>query len=455
MKSVGSNPFRGAFRDSARMHKRVQSLSLAILFIASTSFPVSAGGSEATPDPAGEAVTSAPRVLTLDAALAAADSDNIDIIRARLGLKAAQANLRIADTAPNPTLSLSGVQIRPAQIGVAPLDQVVDTIVSVALPLERGGKRRARVGQAQSLIAAARSDLASARRDIREAVLNAYYDLKAAEERADLLGAIAGTYAENVRLANTQKRAGALSGGDLATQTVEASRATSDAAQAQIQLQGARLALAILIGHEKTADQIRTSAEWPEGPVELDETPAERIAMQRPDVLAAQARVEAAKRNLDSAHALRHPDVTVSAQFENAASPLGVGSSVGLGISVPLPVRNRYRGDVDAASTALIAAEAEARKATAIATAEIVIARRGAKEAKQVRDHIDQVQLPAARKAARVAELAYANGAASLLDVLDARRSLREVELSAIEARIGLARALSRLAAAQTTTDRP
>lgn len=404
-------------------------------------------------DPALARSASESELLSLDAALAAAASDNIDLLRARLALKTAQANLRAADTAPNPNLNLNAVQIRPSQIGVLPVAQLVDTIVSVNLPLERGGKRRARVGQARALIEAAQGDLSSARRDMREAVFDAYYDLKAAEQRAQLLDAIALSYAHSQRLAKAQVRAGALSGGDLATQTVEASRAATDAEQARIDLRAVRLGLATLIGRDTTADQLATNADWPDGQVASGGTPAELLALQRPDVLAAQARLDAARRNLDGAHALRHPDVTVSVQYERSPDPLGVGNSVGLGLSVPLPIRNAYHGEVDAASTALTQAEAEVRKATARATADITIARQTLEQATRLRDVIELEQLPAARKAASVAEFAYSHGASSLLDLLNARRSLRAVELGAIDARAAQAHAIARLAAAETTGD--
>lgn len=76
--------------------------------------------------------------ISLDAALTLADEANIDVIRARLALKTAQANLRMADTAPNPVFSVNSTQIRPSQIGVVPYDRLADTVARVDLPLERG-----------------------------------------------------------------------------------------------------------------------------------------------------------------------------------------------------------------------------------------------------------------------------------------------------------------------------
>jgi outer membrane protein, heavy metal efflux system len=396
------------------------------------------------------AETAAP--ISLDAALLLADDANIDIIRARLALKAARANLRIADTAPNPVFSVNAVQIRPSQVGILPYGQLVDTVARVDLPIERGGKRRARTAEANALIDAAQDDLVSARRDMREAVYDAYFALKAAENRVQILQAIASSYADGLAIAGKQQRAGALSSGDLARQGVEAARARTDAAQSVIQWHAAQLALGTLIGRETQSDMLATTGDWPtaEGPIDQ---PAELIAMRRPDVLAAQARTEAARRNLDGAHALRHTDVTVGVQYERAGGDLGVGNSVGLGVSVPIPVRNRYLGEGEAAATGLLQAEAEERKAISVATADIMIARQALEEAVERQREFDRVQLPAARKAADVAEFAYSHGATSLIELLDARRSLRAVELGAIDAQSDEANAIARLRAAETTGD--
>lgn len=390
--------------------------------------------------------------LDLDAALSLAEDGNIDLIRARLALKTAQAGLRSADTAPNPVFSVNAVQIRPSQVGSLPYGQLADTVARIDLPLERGGKRTARTKAANALVDAARDDLASARRDMREAVYNAYFDLKAAESRVAIFQSVAQTYGDSLTMANTLQRAGALSNGDLARQRVEAARARTDATQSVTQWRMAQLALATLIGRDTQSATLATAGDWPLADTPGDQ-PADLLALRRPDVLAAQARTEAARRALDGAHALRHPDVTVGVQYEHAQGDVGVGDSVGLGVSVPLPVRNRYDGEVDAAGTALIQAEAEERKAIAMATADIMIARQSLQEASDRRREFDETQLPAARKAAEVAEFAYGHGATSLIELLDARRSLRAIELGAVDARLDQANAIARLRAAETTGD--
>jgi cobalt-zinc-cadmium efflux system outer membrane protein len=390
--------------------------------------------------------------ISLDAAIDAGENANIDLLTARLAVKTAQANLRSADTAPNPVFSTNTVQVRPSQIGKLPYGQLVDTVVRIDVPLERGGKRRARTGAARASIDAAQGDLGDARRQMRAAVIGAYFDLKAAEAKVAALRAIADGYADGQRIATKQQRAGALSNGDLARQKVEVLKAETDARQAVSDWRDGQLALATLIGREADAPSLATITDWPQ-PAGISGEPADSLALRRPDVLAAQARVEAARRNLDGAHALKYSDITVGAQYERAGGDLGVGNSVGVGVSIPLPVRNLYHGEVDAAGVALVQAEAQARKAAALATADIVIARRSLAEATERRKIFDESQLPAARKAADVAEFAYSHGAMTLLELLDARRSLQAVELGAIGAHSDEAHAIARLRAAETTGD--
>lgn len=387
--------------------------------------------------------------LSVDQAQRLADNDNLDVITARLSEATAKAALRTADRSPNPVLALSGVQVRPSQIGILPYGRLVDSIVHVDLPLERGGKRQARTASARASVAAAQGDLANVRRQMYATVTQAYYSLKAAEERLRFQQAIASEYAASEKIAQLQQTSGALSKGNLAKQHVEVLRAQADVKQAQADLRDTQLLLAVLVGREEAAPSIATEGDWPA--TDAGNTlPASELVDQRPDVVAAEARAEAARCDLDSARALRHPDITLGAQYEHAGEGVGVGDSIGLSLSVPLLVRHRYSGEIDGASTAVVQAEVRARKARALAAAEIVNARRALADATARRRLIVEDELPAARKAQTVAQFAYSHGALPLIDLLDARRSLEAVELRAIDARSDEAKALADARAAVT-----
>ncbi|MEY2884306.1 MAG: hypothetical protein RL490_2030 [Pseudomonadota bacterium] len=390
--------------------------------------------------------------ISLAAALAAADDANIDLNSARNAVKTAAAGLRSADTAPNPQFSLNATQIQPGRLSTLGAGNVADTVARIDLPLERGGKRTARVAAARADLAAAGADRGDVTRQVHAAVADAWFNLMASERRATLYARIADSWQTGVGLARKQRDAGAISGGDLARQQVEALRAAAARSQALSDQREAQLQLAALIGQEAAAATLTTLGDWPAASPIASEDPDD-VANRRPDVRAALARVESARRQLDGAHALKHPDITAGVQVQHAPGLLGVGDSVGLGLAFQLPVRNRYNGEVDAAGVALAEAEAQAAKARALAVADIITARRAAAEAGARRQSVDAELLPAARKAADTAEFAYKSGAIALLDLLDARRTLQSVELAAIDAHADEARAIARLTAAQATGD--
>ncbi|WP_313203523.1 TolC family protein, partial [Stenotrophomonas sp.] len=77
----------------------------------------------------------------------------------------------------------------------------------------------------------------------------------------------------------------------------------------------------------------------------------------------------------------------------------------------------------------------------------------GAEAAAQRRRDYEGLQANSARKAVQGIELAYRRGAASLTDLLDARRSWREFEAALIQARADHAIALARWSAATSVAE--
>jgi cobalt-zinc-cadmium efflux system outer membrane protein len=398
------------------------------------------GGAAAQPE---QAVS-----LTLQQALDAAADANIDVLSARNAEASAAADIRKADTSPNPQLSLNAAQLRPNRIGQPGAQNYGDTTVRIDQTIERGGKRRLRVAAARASLAAAHGDLGDTQRTVLESVAGAYFDLMAAERRQTLSQGIAETYRRSLDLMGKRLNAGDVSGGDMARARVEMLRAASDAALAGAARRDAQLALAVLIGRETDAARLATSGDWPGTAYPAPGQDADTIAEGRPDVVAAQSRAEAARRNLDGAHALRHRDVSVGLQYEHDANALG--STVGVGVSVPLFLGNRYTGEIDSAGVDVRQAEATAAKARAVAVAEILVARSAAASANDRRRQYDDDLVPAARHAADTAEFSYTRGALALLDLLDARRTLKLVEIEAIAARSDQAKAMAHLRAVQT-----
>jgi cobalt-zinc-cadmium efflux system outer membrane protein len=124
---------------------------------------------------------------------------------------------------------------------------------------------------------------------------------------------------------------------------------------------------------------------------------------------------------------------------------------VGIALQIPLFVRYYYKGEILAAEANLDSANDNLNKTCAAALSEIQRARFTLQSAaERVRRNHDEL-LPAAEKSAKAAEFAYLNGAASVMDVLDARRTLRSIRIDALTSLVDYSKAVALWRAATTT----
>ena len=104
----------------------------------------------------------------------------------------------------------------------------------------------------------------------------------------------------------------------------------------------------------------------------------------------------------------------------------------------------RASADFDSAQAALARAEAQAEAEARLTEADRLAAR-------QRRLRVETEVRPLAREVGAAAEFAYGRGATGVLDLLDARRSLKAVELDEVQARADSAKAWARREAARET----
>jgi cobalt-zinc-cadmium efflux system outer membrane protein len=393
------------------------------------------------------------RDLTLPEARELLVRNNRELQAARRGVEAADAQIAIAGARPNATLSVNSSDIgRDPGIGGGPLSQKrVDTVLRIDQPFERGGKRALRLDAASDLERASRDDFLDALRQQLAALQGAYFDLKQAQDKADALAENATLFAGTLSAARQRLKAGDLAPADVAKVQVDYERAQNDARAALAELGRARLALAYMIGAEADAAELRATDPWP--PLERAEAASVAQAIEaRPDVVAARERVAAAEKLRDLARAQRTRDATVGAQYERFPGSLPV-NSVGFGVAIPLFTGYDFSGDIRKAEVDRYAALDALARARAIAGNEL---RRAAGDLDAAADRVERFDtslLAAANRSAEASEFAFRRGAISVLEVLDARRTLRAVRLEALAARNDYARARAAWRAAQASVD--
>ena len=272
-------------------------------------------------------------------------------------------------------------------------------------------------------------------------VARAYFELCGAEQQLEVLRRNRACRADLLEL--TRRRAGA----GLATQLdVERQASALAALEAEIPLfdsqrQIQRNRLAVLL-----ADRDLAKASLPARPQQWVIPPLgagidSELLLRRPDVRAAQARILAATARLKAAQSERYPRVLLTGLAGRQATSLtglslGSGNFFGVGPQLVLPIftGGRLRANIDASDARLDQAriEYEQEILAAFQEAEDAIA---AYRAEQTRlDRLNEA-LTASHSALRLSQDLYQAGLADFLDVLDAQRSVLELEQVIAQAR--------------------
>jgi len=396
--------------------------------------------------------------LSLDQAIQIAVEHNHDLRSSSFSVDSANAAIAIASAAPNPALTVQTFGINPgAGIGAGGVrNKTVDSVIRIDQLIERGGKREFRKENASHLEEAARDDLNNTRRMLRVSVAQSYYDLLAAEEKLAILRQTAVLYDSTVAAAQKRLKAGDIANADVARLQVDALRAQNDTVQAEADLGSARQTLALVLGRIAYAAQITLADRWPATQFDVGR-PIQASIEQRPDVRAAMFRLEAALAQRKLAHASRTRDVSIGLQYEhypnNDANPQGSGNSYGVALQIPLFVRYQFDGEIRAAEAAIDTARENLEKTRDLAFSDLMQSWQNARAAFERVQRYDDGLLGAAKKSADAAEFAFKHGALGVMDVLDARRTYRAIQLDALAAHADYAKSRAAWQAAISEND--
>src|SRR5260221_11695139 len=242
------------------------------------------------------------RDLTLSEAETLLLRNNRELAAARRMVESADAQITIAGARPSATLSMNSTSIsRDPGVGAGSLGQKqMDTVFRIDQPFERGDKRALRIDAASGLQRAAQNDSLDVLRQQMVMLRGAYFDLKQAQEKAEVLAGTAELFAGTLAAAQRRLKAGDLAAAEVAKVQVDYERAQNDARAARAEYARAQITLAYLAGLEGEAPELRPVDAWPV-PERAYPDVVEQAIEARPDVLAARSRVEAAAKLRDLA----------------------------------------------------------------------------------------------------------------------------------------------------------
>ena len=386
-----------------------------------------------------------PTLLTEKVALIRLLQCNLDIVDSKRSIIANEANLTIAGQLHNPNLTIGIGSISPKLgVGSGPyFDKTIDNSIRYEQLIERGNKRDLRKKTAQSQIAAANEDMLDIERQQSIALLKSMVDLATVDERINLLSEVVALYEATLQANSIRSEKGDLPPIDIQRQKIDANRARIELRQAQTEEKSAQIALAKLLAWETKAYSLKVDTAI------LDIAPLDAGSFDlsnRSDIKAAKLRVESAASQQDLAQALRKSDITAGVQYDHwptsNSNTNGTGDTISFTLGLPLTVNHSYEGEIaransdyEAAREALAHTEANVRSEWDRINADV-------NSAETNLDILQKEQLPRAEEVANTVEQGYKKGALSLLELLDARRMLRQTRLDTLNARASLARAV-------------
>ena len=364
-----------------------------------------------------------PEKLTLTDALQLAMKNNPILQRDRQNLAIANASVRQAKQLPNPELDVSSQSYPLFESKPGSFWNNQEFTFLAGQTIETASKRSKRTRVAQQEFLATGSDVLNTEREIRLEVKGRYFAAVLAKTQLSLAQEILKQFDEVIRLNEARFKQGELSGLEMNRIRAERLRFYSDVLDSNLQLTNSKTALLEVLGAGDLAgkfDIVETLAAAVQ-PVQLNEL--QQLALQsRPDLVAAQQRLERNRREVDVQKAEAMPNVTPSFGYKR---DFGVNTAA-FGITMPIPLVNRNQGGITKAS-------AQVEQQRYEVTRSLLAVRREVQQGYQTLESqaerlraLEREYVPAAKKAHEIAQESYRLGALDLIGLLDAERVYRE-----------------------------
>lgn len=340
---------------------------------------------------------------------------------------------------PNPTIAGTAGRgaIRDPSTGV----RVTERTITLQQPLEWTSKRRARQDAADAGVEGARAAIDEARLTLVADVKIAFYQLLFAQRDASLAEQNVATVGEVLRTVKIRVAAGEATSFDTMKASVEVQKAQKEIARTQSVLLVAKTRLNTLTaGGLGKQFSVQGDFQSPKPQVDLEQLVAHAFE-HHPTMQRLAKLTEQADHTVQYERAARMPDVTLQGNYHREAGD----ESLIAGLSVPLPLWYRRQGEIETALGTQYRADADRRRVQQELEQAIT------QHAQEVRTAQDQLQvfetglLKQAEQTLTVARTSFRQGAASLLDVLDAQRVYRQTVLEYAQVRADLSIALVRL----------
>jgi len=387
--------------------------------------------------------------LTVNQAIDEALQHNLGLLAERASLTIADAQMIAARLRPNPVFSFSADHLDWLGTGFSAENNGGPPEIAWRLdvPLERGGKREARMALASVVKSVAEAQFADAVRALRQDVTLACIDVMAARSSRQLLAANLRTFEDLVRVNRARLTAGSIAASESRRSEVAMLQFRATVVRADLELAAASARLRTLLGRP-SGDPIAVDGDLrgTAPAAAVDASALRQLAItSRPDLRALQFAQARSTADLRLQESLGRVDYTVGAEYRRQQGIAGRGNSVGLFFSAPLALSNRNQGEIARATGELTQAERQIAARQAQIAADVESAYHEYATMRDLVASIEQEMLTPATKARDTAEYTYRAGGGTLLELLDSQRAFNDTMQSYLDAQASLRRAATRL----------
>ena len=378
--------------------------------------------------PTGPAATAR---LSLDEALALFLRQNLDLIIAKYGIDYAQGQAITARLFPNPVLSVGAVGSWTQGRTLSRSGQVYPQVQQL---FEMAGKRGYRIESAAYGIQGAEAAFEDAIRQLSFTVKETYYRVQLGLRRLNLAEENRDRFARILEINTVRFKKGFIAEVDLIRIRLQVVDFQSQVITALQDTESARADLRVLLQLPATTKlELTTDMEYRR--IDPDVRAMQQLALDgRPDIRV--KRIARAQRSADLklAQAYRYPDVTIGGGYA-FQGPQGPDNpqQLGLSVGVPLPLFNRNQGGIAQGEVNVQVAEADLRKTLVEVENQVDIAHRNLIQSRNLVEAYQKGVLEDARQTLTIVERAYERGGATILELLDAARTARSIQLNYLE----------------------
>ncbi len=382
--------------------------------------------------------------ITLDQAIQLALRHNPSLKAARNTIEQSQAEQITAGLRPNPVFTYDDlfVPLVPSQFNGTNLNNITEFDVGASYTWERGHKRQARLAAARDQTAVTESLVNDDVRSLTFSVAQQFVGALFSQSALSFAQQNLVSFRKTVETSESQYHSGAISEGDLLKIKLQLLQFQTDASAARLSLTESLASLRQLLGYNAVPANYDVAGHLAFVPIHAHREDLQLLALKRrPDLMAAERGITAARGDYKLARANGKRDLTTTLYYTHVA---GINSASFIA-NIEIPIFDRNQGEIARTHVAIAQADEERQAVAQAVMTDVRNAYETMKTDRQVIKLFESGYLNEAKESLQISEYAYERGAVSLLNFLDAERSYRSTELAYRQALVNYMLAVEQL----------